>query len=365
MTQVLIVGAGPSGCTLARSFAEVGKSVHVIENRDHVAGNCYDFVNNYGIRIHKYGPHFFHTKSKYIWDYVNKFGEFFNYKNRVSAKVSDLVVPVPVNIDTVNTLFCLDIQNEIDMKIWISKVRSSYDPPKNSKEAALNTCGHSLYSLIFRGYTRKQWGMDADELEPSVLQRIPIYTTKSTDYFTDEYQGLPKHGYTSLFKNMLNHPNIKVDTGVDYFNIRHALNPEVTVYTGRIDTYYEYCGLEKLEYRSLVFEAENMQLNFYQDTVVVNYPDERIPYTRTVEYKHIPYHTCENNNYTTIIREYPSSTGDPYYPIPNKRNRDLYEKYKSLSEKEPRVLFSGRLANYKYYNMDQAIEASLNLFKKI
>ena len=135
--------------------------------------------------------------------------------------------------------------------------------------------------------------------------------------------------------------------------------------TGRIDTYYEYCGLEKLEYRSLVFEAENMQLNFYQDTVVVNYPDERIPYTRTVEYKHIPYHTCENNNYTTIIREYPSSTGDPYYPIPNKRNRDLYEKYKSLSEKEPRVLFSGRLANYKYYNMDQAIEASLNLFKKI
>lgn len=249
------------------------------------------------------------------------------------------------------------------MKMWLSKVRSSYDPPTNSKEAALNACGHSMYSLIFRGYTRKQWGMDASELEPSVLQRIPIYTTKSTDYFTDEYQGLPKNGYTRLFENMLCHPNIKVETGVDYFKIKHTINPELTIYTGRIDRYYEYCGLEKLEYRSLIFETEDMELDYYQNTAVVNYPYERIPYTRTVEYKHIPYHTIQNKKCTTVIREYPSTHGDPYYPIPNARNRNLYEKYKSLSEEESRVLFSGRLATCKYYNMDQAIEASLDLFK--
>lgn len=361
MCQVLVVGAGPSGCTLARSFAESGKSVAVIESRDHIGGNCYDYVNEYGIRVHKYGPHFFHTKSKFIWDYVNRFGEFFEYKNRVNSKISDLLVPVPINIDTVNKLFGTDIQDEIDMKTWLNRVRTEYSPPTNSKEAALNTCGHSLYSLIFRGYTRKQWGMDASELEPSVLQRIPIYTTKCQDYFTDQYQGLPKDGYTKLFENMLNHPNITLEKGVDYFNIKHAVNPEVTVYTGRIDTYYQSSGLEPLEYRSLKFETENLEQDFFQNTVVVNYPDERIPYTRTVEYKHIPFHTVDNNRYTTVVKEFPTSIGDPYYPIPNKRNRDLYEKYKLLSENEPGIIFSGRLANYKYYNMDQAIEASLEI----
>lgn len=368
-TNILIVGAGPSGASLARFFAEDNEHVTVIDNRNHIGGNCYDYINEYGIRIHKYGPHFFHTNDKRVWEFVNRFSDFTPYKLKVRSQVNDLIVPVPVNIDTVNRLFALDIQTEEQMTSWLSKVKTHYNPPTTSEEAALNNCGNALYSLLFKGYTQKQWGQDASKLEPSVLQRIPIYHNKYDGYFRDEFQGLPIEGYTNLFKNMLNHPLIETYTSVDYFDLKGSLNPKLTVYTGRIDRYYADRGYNQLEYRSLHFEQETYKVGagkFYQSNIVINYPELNIPYTRSVEYKHIPFHnTIPHNEFSTIVKEYPRHNGEAYYPVPNEKNRQLYNQYKELASNEANVLFSGRLANYKYYNMDQAFAAAMDLYASL
>lgn len=356
----LIVGAGITGCTIARCLAERGTRVRVIESRDHIGGNCYDYENEHGIRIHKYGPHFFHTNNSNVWNFVNRFAKFTPYRVTLRSKVEDLYVPIPVNIETVNTLFGLGISTSSEMESWLRTVRTRYDA-KNSRETALNLCGHALYSLLFRGYTRKQWNMDASNLDPSVLQRIPIHTSDYDGPFTDTYQGLPEDGYTNMFKNMLDHPLIDVDLSTDYFSIRGDMNPVVTYYTGRIDTYFKDSGLEPLEYRSLRFVHENHEQEYYQPHGIVNFPDEAVPWTRCVEYKHFPFHTSNTSIVTTTVKEYPSSVGDPYYPVPNQKNQELYEKYQELALKEKDVVFSGRLATYKYYNMDQAIEAVFKL----
>lgn len=368
-TNILIVGAGPSGATLARCFAEDNEHVTIIDNRNHIGGNCYDYINDYGIRIHKYGPHFFHTNDKQVWDFVNRFTKFTPYELKVKAYINDLIVPVPVNIDTVNSLFALDIRNSHQMTKWLSKVRTNFNPPNNSKEAALNNCGTALYSLLFKGYTYKQWERDASELEPSVLQRIPIYTDRYDGYFRDVFQGLPENGYTCLFEKMLNHPLIDTHTSTDYFGLKESLNPKLTIFTGRIDRFYADRGYDPLEYRSLRFEHETYKVgkgNFHQSNIVMNYPDVTVPYTRTVEYKHIPnIETHRSTEYTTVVKEYPMRDGDAYYPIPNEKNRILYDKYKQLSCHETNIVFSGRLANYKYYNMDKAISAALDLYSSI
>lgn len=358
--QVLIVGAGITGCTIARCLAEKGYHIRVIDSRDHIGGNCYDYENEHGIRIHKYGPHFFHTNNSNVWNFVNRFAKFIPYKVTLRSKVENLYVPIPVNIETVNTLFGLGISTSTEMENWLKTVQTHYDPT-NSRETALNLCGPALYSLLFRGYTRKQWNRDASELDPSVLKRIPIHTSDYDGPFTDTYQGLPENGYTDMFRNMLSHPLIDVELSTDYFSIRYEVQPLRTYYTGRIDMYFRDSGLEPLEYRSLDFIHEHHEEEYHQPHGIINFPDEAVPWTRSVEYKHFPGHSSNTSSFTTTVKEYPSGTGEPYYPVPNSRNQNLYEKYKELALKEKSVIFSGRLATYKYYNMDQAIEAAFTV----
>lgn len=356
---ILIVGAGLTGCTIARCLAERGCHVRVIDSRDHIGGNCYDFENEHGIRIHKYGPHFFHTNNSNVWNFVNRFSKFIPYKVTLRSKIENLHVPVPVNIETVNSLFGLGISTSTEMESWLETVRTHYDAT-NSKEAALNICGPALYSLLFKGYTRKQWNRDASELDPSVLRRIPIHTSHYDGPFTDTYQGLPEDGYTAMFNRMVNHPLIEVKLSTDYFRTKDDFDPLRTYYTGRIDTYFRDSGLEPLEYRSLDFVHEHHEEEYHQPYGIINFPDESIPWTRSVEYKYFPNHSS-SSTCTTVVKEYPKSTGEPYYPVPNAKNQELYEKYKRLAANEKGVIFSGRLATYKYYNMDQAIEAAFEV----
>lgn len=354
MSQILIVGAGITGCTLARQCAESGKNVYLIDSRNHIGGNCYDYINNVGIRVCAYGPHFFHTNSELVWKYVNRFSDWIPYRLKVKSNVHNILVPIPVNINTVNILFNTKISTIQEMIDWLETERTIIKEPKNSEDVVLNKCGHRLHNLLFKNYTKKQWDKDASELEPSVLSRIPLHTSFEDTYFNDIYQGLPKDGYTQLFKNMIDHPLIHFESNIDYFSIKHAINPEKTFYTGRIDTYF---NLEPLEYRSLEFKFENIHVgkeNYYQENIMINYPDSEIPYTRIVDYKHLPYNA--NAEYTTIVKEFPTWNGNPYYPVPSKQNRDLYAKYQILALQEKNVIFSGRLATYKYYNMDHISE---------
>jgi len=360
---VLIVGAGLTGCTLARCLAEKGRHVRIIESRDHIGGNCYDFENEHGIRIHKYGPHFFHTNNSNVWNFVNRFADFIPYQVKLRSKVEDdMYVPIPVNIETVNRLFGMSLRTSEEMEKWLQNVQTHY-VAKNSKETALNLCGPALYSLLFRGYTRKQWNRDASELDPSVLRRIPIHTSHYDGAFTDTYQGLPADGYTNMFGRMIDHSLIRVETSTDYFKIKNTVRPLKTYYTGRIDTYYKDSGFEPLEYRSLQFVTEHYEQEYYQPYGVINFPDESVPWTRCVEYKYFPNHSS-NSSMTTIVKEYPMSTGEPYYPVPNIKNEALYQKYQKLASNESDVIFSGRLATYKYYNMDQAIEAAFSAIEQ-
>lgn len=367
--DLVIVGCGLSGCVIAeRASNELGLKSLIIDKRDHIGGNCYDFLDEHGFRISQYGVHLFHTVHERVWEYVNKFSEWLPYEHRVKGRVDGKIVPIPPSQETVNTLFNANVHSEEEMEKWLEERRVKNDAPANGEEAALSKAGPELYEKIFKYYTKKQWDKFPAELDASVLLRIPVRTNTDDRYFTDKHQALPKHGYTRIFENMLlKDPNITIRLNTDFFEYKDKL-PERTllIFTGPIDAYYASLGMPKLEYRSLRFEQEyhEPEGGYYQEALQVNYPGEEVPYTRIVEYKHKPNQPegVHEKPGTVIFKEYSVDEGDPYYPVPNPDNRALYEKYRQMAEKEPGVAFVGRLASYKYFNMDQAILNALEMY---
>mgnify|MGYP000020472917 CR=1 FL=1 len=328
------------------------------------ASVVYDYYNEEGILVSKYGAHLFHTNYAEVWEYVRHFSEWYFYEHRVQALVDGLLVPIPVNITTVNQLFKLNIKNEEEMKKWLSKVQLKKSRPKNGREAALSRVGPVLYEKMFKNYTKKQWDKYPEELDASVLNRIPVRTNFDDRYFSDTYQYLPQGGYTQLFRRMLTHSNITVALNTDYFSIRSAIRGyEKLFYTGPIDQFFDfkYQLEQKLEYRSINFVHETHNKECYQGNSVINYPNEN-DFTRIVEYKHI---TKQAHPKTTIVKEFTSDEGEPYYPVPNPDNQAIYNLYKQETSKLSNIYFVGRLANYKYFNMDEAFKNALDLFTEL
>lgn len=364
-TDILIIGAGISGATLAERYASLGKKVVIIEKRNHIAGNCFDYIDENQILVSKYGAHLFHTNDEEVWEYVNRFGDWYPWEHKVIARVDDKTVSIPVNITTVNILFEENISTEEEMKAWLDKNRVVFEPAKNGEEAVLNRVGTVLYEKMFKHYTKKQWDKYPAELNASVLERIPVRTNYDDRYFSDKHQALPKGGYTKIFEQMLDHPNITVLLDTDYFEVKDKYKGyEKLFYTGPVDRFFGFQEqlLEKLEYRSINFVTEHLDQEYFQENSVVNYPGEEVDFTRIVEYKHFGNQKSEK---TTIVREFTVDEGEPYYPVPNEKNQLIYEKYKTKADALEDVYFVGRLANYKYFNMDQAFKNALDLFAEL
>lgn len=360
--DILIIGAGISGAVLAERYAAIGKKVLVLEKRSHIGGNCYDFIDENGILVSKYGAHLFHTNEEEVWTYVNRFSDWYDWEHKVLAKVEGKLVPIPVNITTVNQIFNLNITTEVEMKQWLEVNRIKKENPKDGKDAVLNKVGPELYEKMFRHYTKKQWDKYPEELDAGVLNRIPVRTNFDDRYFSDKYQALPKKGYTKLFERMLSHPNIHVELNTDYFDVKEVVTGYSKLfYTGPIDRFFEFKHSldEKLEYRSINFISETIDKEHFQENSVINYPGTEVDYTRIIEYKHFG---NQKTTKTTIVKEFTVDTGEPYYPVPNKKNGEIYERYRKETEKLKDVYFVGRLANYKYFNMDQAFKNALDLF---
>jgi len=375
----LVVGAGLSGAVLAERLAsQSGQKVLVIDARDHIGGNCYDYIDSEtGIRLNKYGAHLFHTNDQGVWNYINQFDEWVRWEHRVLSMVENQFVPIPVNITTVNMLVPeANLQNSEEMDQWLQENQIHYSEIKNSQEMAESRVGRDLYQKMFKPYTVKQWDRDPSELDKSVLARIPVRNNFDVRYFADKYQALPKDGYTHFFERLLDHPQIEVRLGVDFFDLMKESDWNKNsdgsrkfkgiIYTGPVDQYFKQMGsdLESLEYRSIDFKLTKLKgVNFFQPNSVVNYPELEYPFTRIVEYKHFLNQSSQD---TLIVSETTNDHGDPYYPVPNARNLELYSKYQKMAAAlEPEIYFVGRLATYKYYNMDQAIRAALDLFEKI
>ncbi|WP_420460037.1 UDP-galactopyranose mutase [Neolewinella sp.] len=364
--DIVIIGAGISGAVLAERYANAGKRVTVLERRDHIAGNCYDYIDDNGILVSKYGAHLFHTNYEDVWSYVNQFADWYPWEHKVLAQVDDKLVPIPVNITTVNELYGLSLETEKDMQRWLDANRHDIPEAKNGRDAVLHKVGNDLYEKMFRHYTKKQWDKYPEELDASVLNRIPVRTNFDDRYFSDRYQALPKGGYTRLFAAILDHPNITVRLNTDYFEVKDQLRGyEKLFYTGPIDRFFEFKHslTEKLEYRSINFVSETVPQEYFQNNSVINYPGKEVDYTRIVEYRH--FGKQEGPQVTTIVKEYTTDEGDPYYPVPNARNQAIYERYRAEAEALEDVYFVGRLANYKYFNMDQAFRNALELFGQL
>lgn len=360
MFDYLVVGAGFAGSVLAERLAsDLGKKVVVVDKRPHVGGNAFDHYDDQGLLVHKYGPHIFHTNSQEIYEYLSRFTEWRPYEHRVRASVDGRLVPIPINLDTVNQLYGTNFTS-FELESFFEQVAEKRHPVKTSEDVVLNKVGRELYEKFFRGYTRKQWGMDPSELDSSVAARIPTRTNRDDRYFTDTYQVMPLRGYTRMFENMLAHPNIKVLLNTDYREVENWIAYDQMIYTGPIDAYFDFC-FGKLPYRSLEFRHETLNQRQFQPVGTVNYPNE-YAYTRITEFKHL---TGQEHEKTSIVYEYPRADGDPYYPVPKRENAELYLKYKAMADATPRVHFVGRLATYKYYNMDQVVGQALALYKRI
>ena len=354
--DVLVVGAGFAGSVLSERFASAGKTVLVIDKRPHIAGNAFDEHDPHGVLIHRYGPHIFHTNSNRVAEYLSRFTTWIPYEHRVLAVVDNQLYPIPINQTTINKLYHLSL-DEAATRDFFERVREARNPIRTSEDVVLNSVGRDLCDKFFRGYTRKQWGLDLSELSASVAARIPFRTNTDDRYFTDSFQKMPSDGYTRMFEQILNHPNIRVELGTDFSSLRRKISYDTLFYTGPIDEYFDF-RFGRLPYRSLRFEHEHLaDLNQFQPVGTVNYPNDH-PWTRITEFKHL---TAQQHTGTSIVREYPQAEGDPYYPVPRPENNEILASYNSLAQAERNVYFAGRLAQYRYYNMDQVVAAALKL----
>ena len=359
-SNVLIIGAGFAGSVMARELAEAEYPVHVIDKRPHVAGNAYDEYDAQGVLVHRYGPHIFHTNGERIVEYLSRFTEWRPYEHRVRGVVDGVQYPFPINRDTVNQLYGLNL-DDAGAAAFFERVREPREPVLTSEDVVLNSVGRDLYEKFFLNYTRKQWGLDPSELKAGVAARIPVRTNTDDRYFTDSFQAMPLHGYTKMFEAILDHPNISVELGVDFAEVRERGGYDHLVYTGPIDAYFDH-RFGHLPYRSLRFEHEHLaDVSQFQETGTINFPNDHA-YTRITEFKHL---TGQQHPGTSIVREYPQDEGDPYYPVPREENEVLFKRYEALAKEEKNVTFVGRLAQYRYYNMDQVVGAALAAAKRL
>ena len=355
MFDCLIVGGGFAGSVCAERLASSGRRVLLCDKRNHVGGNAYDHYDDAGVLVHKYGPHIFHTASARIFEYLSRFTGWRAYEHRVLASVDGQLVPFPINIDTVNRVYRLDL-DESSIAAFYESRAERHGHPRTSEDAVVGKVGRDLYEKFFRNYTRKQWGLDPSSLDAAVAARVPARTNRDDRYFTDDYQAMPRHGYTRMFERMLDHPNITVALHVDYRDLVGEVSFREMIYTGPIDAFFDQ-RFGPLPYRSLEFAFETHDREVYQPGAVINYPNEH-PYTRVTEFKYL---TGQRHPMTTVVKEFPRAEGDPYYPIPRPENAELYRRYKVLADATPSVHFVGRLATYKYYNMDQVVGQALSL----
>lgn len=356
----LVVGAGYAGSVLAERLASrLGQRVLVVDRRPHIAGNAYDHYDAAGILVHKYGPHIFHTNSREVFEYLSQFTEWRAYEHRVLASVGGTLLPFPINLDTVNMLYGLNL-TALELEEYFASVAEPCERIRTSEDVVVSKVGRDLYLKFFRGYTRKFWDLDPSELDAAVAARVPARINRDDRYFTDTYQAMPLQGYTRMFERMLDHPNIKVLLNADYREIEGFVPYDRMVYTGPIDEYFDY-RYGKLPYRSIEFRFETHDLPVFQPGPVLNYPNEH-PYTRVTEFKYL---TGQEHAKTTIVYEHPQAEGDPYYPVPRPENAETYKQYKALADANSDVVFVGRLATYKYYNMDQVVAQALAVFKRL
>jgi UDP-galactopyranose mutase len=360
MFDYLVVGAGFAGCVLAERLARgAGKRVAICDVRPHIGGNAYDHHDEAGVLVHRYGPHVFHTNSRDVFEYLGQFTAFRPYQHRVRAWVDGQLVPIPINLDTINRLYGLSLSSP-EVEAFLASRAEHREVIRTSEDVIVSKVGRELYEKFFKGYTRKQWGLDPSELDATVTARVPVRSNRDDRYFTDTYQAMPLHGFTRMFERMLDHPNIVILLNAPFREVRADVPHRELIYTGPVDAYFEH-RFGELPYRSLEFRFETKDQAVYQDAPVINYPNEN-PYTRVTEFKYL---TGQVHPKTTIVSEYPCSGGDPYYPVPRPENAALYRRYEELARAEPKVHFAGRLGTYRYYNMDQVVAQSLALFAKL
>jgi len=360
MFDYLIVGAGFAGSILAERLAcGSNKKVLLCDKRSHIGGNAYDEYDRHGILVHRYGPHIFHTNSREVYEYLSRFTEWRPYEHRVRASVDGMTVPIPINLDTINELYGMKL-NSHEVEKFLASLAEPRETVTTSEDVVVSKVGRKLYEKFFRGYTRKQWGLDPSELDSSVIARVPVRTNRDDRYFTDMYQVMPLDGYTKMFERMLDHPNIKILLNADYREIKNEIRFSEVIYTGQIDEFFDF-RYGNLPYRSLRFKHETKDCEFYQQAPVVNYPNEHA-YTRVTEFKYL---TGQKHPKSSIVFEFPCADSDPYYPVPQRQNAELYARYKALADSTPGVYFVGRLATYKYYNMDQVAAQALSTYAKI
>jgi UDP-galactopyranose mutase len=360
MFDYLIVGAGYAGSVLAERLArDSKKKVLIVDRRPHIAGNAYDHYNDDGILVHKYGPHIFHTNCREVFQYLSRFTKWREYEHRVMASVDGQLLPIPINLDTVNRLYGMNLTS-FELEGFFNSIAEPREQIRTSEDVIVSRVGRALYEKFFCNYTRKQWGLDPSELDATVTSRVPIRTNRDDRYFTDTYQAMPLHGYTRLFENMLDHDNINILLNTDYREIERLVPYREMIYTGPIDEYFEF-QYGKLPYRSLEFRHETVEKEVYQPAPVVNYPNDHA-YTRVTEFKYL---TGQVHPKTGIVFEYSKAEGDPYYPVPRPENTELYKKYQELANATEGVHFVGRLATYKYYNQDQVVAQALSMYRKL
>lgn len=361
MFDWLIVGAGFAGSVLAERIAsQRQETVLLIDKRDHIGGSAYDYIDKQGILVHRYGPHIFHTNSKSVFNYLSQFTEWRPYEHRVAASVGGRLFPIPINRETLNQLYDLTLTTDPEVEAFLATKAQHIRHPMNAEDIILRQVGRELFEIFFKNYTFKQWGIEAAALHPSVTSRIPVRTNADDRYFTDTYQFMPKDGYSSLFTKILDQPNITLALGESYASVRDHFHFGRTIFTGPIDEFFEF-RLGRLPYRAIQFEHRQVDQQWHQPVAVINYPGYE-KYTRIAEYKHI---TGQFNPKTSISYEYPGDVGEPSYPIPSTANFEKYTSYRKLAIDTPNVLFAGRLATYRYYNMDQVIAQSLSVFSRI
>src|SRR4051794_25368874 len=358
--DVLVVGAGYAGSIMAERLAtQRGLRSLVIDRRDHIAGNAYDYYDEHGVLVHKYGPHIFHTNAEKVVEYLSQFTAWRPYEHRVLAAVDGKKVPMPINRTTINELYGLDLSTDEEVEDFLADRAEAVDYIRTSEDVVVAKVGRQLYEKFFRGFTRKQWQRDPSELHASVCARIPIRTNTDDRYFTDTFQKMPADGYTAMFERILDHELIDVKLETDYWDVRDEIEHDHVVYTGPIDAFFDY-RFGALPYRSLEFELRNEPTpdgGYLQPAASINEPLENVPYTRTTEFRHMT--GQEHHDSSTVAIEYPRAEGDPYYPIPRDDTRELYRRYAALGDKMPDVTFVGRLARYQYLNMDQVVGQAL------